>query len=687
MRTLGVIDRLLQSQRGDLFPWVPVLFGTGIGMFFALRFEPEAIQYFGLTSIAVVSLLLLWRGDRQDGVVFLGWAILLIVLGFAAAGWRANSVAAPVLQFRYYGPVEGRVVAVDRSARDRLRITLDRLRLARFDPDQVPRHVRLSLPDDEPVPDIGDRVMTTAHLMPPQGPVEPYGFDFRRHAWFQRLGAVGYTRVPVLTIRPNATELPVEQLRQMLSSGIRVRMPDTTGGFAAAITTGDRSGIPQTALTALRASNLAHLLAISGLHMGLLASVVFGGLRLLIAFAPALAQRCEAKKLAAVGALLAASGYLLLSGMQVASTRAYIMVAMMLGAVLVDRRALSLRAVALAAMVILILRPESLLGPGFQMSFAATTALVVVFGSLRYNISPYGPRWLRLVTGVVLSSLVAGVATAPFGAAHFNMLSHYGLLANVLAVPVMGLVVVPAAVLALCLVPFGAEVLGLSLMDLGIRWILFVANWVASLEGAQGAVSMPPATILPLITLGGALLALWRGRLRWCGLPVIVMAGWLWNAHERPEVLIAPNGGIVGVMTPEGRALSRAKGHGYAAERWAENDGSLRSQADSASLWQKVETDDAYPEGGKSVTAQIGKSDQLLIHLIGKASAEAMTDCAAGDVIVSAKSINPEGGCQVFDLDILRAIGSVQMQADGRWVSARDVVGDRFWSRNDGPVR
>ncbi|AUQ74246.1 ComEC/Rec2 family competence protein [Phaeobacter piscinae] len=679
MRALGVLDGLLQSQRGDLFPWVPVLFGVGVGLFFSLRVEPGLAHYLWGAGIACAALAMLWRGDRQDTVVFLGWILLLVALGFAVAGMRAHAVGAPVLQYRSYGAVEGRVIAIDRSARDRLRITLDQPFLDRISPDQTPARVRLSLPDGAAVPRIGDRVMTTAHLMPPQGPVEPHGFDFRRHAWFQQLGAVGYTRVPVLIINRSPRDLPVEQLRQRLSTGIRSQMPVATGGFASAITTGDRSAIPQAALEVLRASNLAHLLAISGLHMGLLAGVVFGGLRLLLALTPAVAQRVDTKKVAAVGAFLAASAYLLLSGMQVASTRAYIMVAMMLGAVLLDRRALSLRAVALAAMVILLLRPESLLSPGFQMSFAATTALIVIFGGLRDRLTLRSPRWLRMAAGVVLSSLIAGLATAPFGAAHFNMISHYGLLANVLAVPVMGALVVPAAVLALCLAPVGASWIGLALMDLGISWILFVANWVAALDGAQGAVTMPPASVLPLVAFGGLLLGLWRGRLRLLGVPVLIGGAMIWHGSPRPAVLVAPNGGIVGVLTAEGRALSRAKGHGYAAERWTENDGRLQTQEEGAELWPLIAGSEAP---GKSVTAYLAATDQRLTHVIGKAAVEAMTECTAGEVIISAKSVAPVGDCLVFDADALNRLGSVQMDAQGRWISVRDVVGTRLWRRD-----
>ncbi|MCE8459442.1 ComEC/Rec2 family competence protein, partial [Rhodovulum sulfidophilum] len=221
-------------------------------------------------------------------------------------------------------------------------------------------------------------------------------------------------------------------------------------------------------IQALRDSNLAHLLAISGLHMGLLTGVIFAALRFALALWPRLALRLPVKKIAAAGALAVGAVYLALSGGNVATERAFIMVAAVLGAVMADRRALTLRAVALAALIVLVLTPESLTQAGFQMSFAATTALIAVFAALRDR--PEGgwrpPRWAQGVLAVVISSAVAGAATAPFGAAHFNQVSQFGLLANLASVPLMGLLVMPAAVAAACLAPFGLAGLGLEPM----RW-------------------------------------------------------------------------------------------------------------------------------------------------------------------------------------------------------------------------
>lgn len=670
MRVAGAIDHVLLGQRGHLFPWAPVCLALGIGAYFARETEPEPVVYVALCTAGALcaAASLRWPG----GWSALGWAMTLAAAGFCLAGWRAQDVAAPVLGWRYYGPVEGRVVALDRSASDALRVTLDRVRLARVSPARVPGRVRLSLHGPEADLRPGQRIMTTAHLSPPQGPVEPGGFDFRRHAWFQGLGAVGYTRVPVLTAAPaesGGTGLRVFALRMAASARVLDVLPGDVGGFAAAITTGDRSAMGQEALDALRASNLAHLLAISGLHMGLLAGFVFAALRIGFALIPALALRLPVKKIAAVGALVAAAGYLALSGGNVATERAFVMVAVALCAVLVDRRAISLRAVAMAAMIVLALRPEALLGPGFQMSFAATTALVAVFGWLRDAELPQAPSWAKPVLGVVISSAVAGLATAPVGAAHFNTLSHFGLLANLLSVPLMGTLVIPAAVLAALLAPLGAEAVGLTLMGLGLRWILAVAHWVAGLEGAQGHVISPPGVVLPLLALGLLWLILWQGRARLAGLVPAVAAFLLWTAAERPAVLIADTGGIVGVMTGQGRALSKPRGAGFVVKNWLENDGDGADQAMAAARWP----------GEAGSVASFDTGFVKIVHVIGKRGAAAFTGCPEPMLVVASVAMKPQDNCDLYDPVRLRDTGSVAITPQGA-VSATDMAGRRLWN-------
>ena len=674
MRPTGRMAEVMLRQRGHLAGWVPVCLALGIGIYFALRVEPGPGLLLGAAGGGAGAVLLGRRAPEWAAPLFTG--VMLVALGFVLAAGRAHWMAAPVLDWRYYGPVEGRIVALDRSQSDAVRLTLDRVRLRRVAPEETPARVRISLHGDQRgsiAPRPGLRVMTTAHLSPPGGPVEPGGFDFQRHAWFARLGAVGYARVPLLGVAPaeeGRAGLAVFRLRMAISNHIRSILPGDIGGFAAAITTGDRSAIGQNTLEDLRASNLAHLLAISGLHMGLLTGLVFGALRLLLAAMPHTALHWPTRSIAAAGALIAASVYLALSGGNVATERAFVMVAVALGALMIGRRAISLRAVAIAATIVLVLRPEALTGPGFQMSFAATTALVAVFGWLRDARPLKSPGWLRPVGAVVLSSAVAGAATAPIGAAHFNAIAHYGLAANLLSVPLMGVLVIPAALGALALAPFGLDHLGLWLMGLGLRWILGVAEWIAAAEGARGWVAAPGPVVLPMLALGALAVILWQGRLRWSGLLLMAGAIWLWQTTARPAVLISDSGSLSGVMTQEGRALSKPRGAGFVAGNWLENDGDGATQEEAAARWggsMAVAGLPVVPLAGKRAVARFGPCDTPMVIVASAAFTAARSE-----------------GCLIFDPPSLRRTGAVALHDRGnglRVVTARDRAGDRLWSR------
>ncbi|EAQ01502.1 competence protein [Pseudooceanicola batsensis HTCC2597] len=656
----------LLRQRGFLFPWVPVALGIGIGGYFALPVEPGGGAELVLGGLAATAGAAALRGGALSGPVL--WLLAMIAAGGALAAWRAQFVAAPVLEWRYYGPVTGRIVGMDRSASDALRLTLDRVHLADVAPSRTPARVRISLHGDQgaTTPVAGLTVMTTAHLSPPAGPVEPGGFDFQRHAWFARLGAVGYTRVPVVALRPpdpGATR--VFRARMALSDRVRGVLAGDTGAFAAAVMAGDRSGLSREVTETLRRTNLAHLLAISGLHMGLVAGFVYAALRLAGAAVPYTALRWPVRSVAALVAVAAGAGYLMLSGGSIATERAFVMAAVALVALVFDRRAITFRALAMAALVVLVLRPEALLSPGFQMSFAATTALVAVFGGLRGR-ARLRSRLLRGVMAVVVSSSVAGLATAPVGAAHFNTMAHYGLAANLLAVPLMGMLVMPAGVVAVVLMPLGLEALALTVMGWGLDVILFIARTVASWPGAVGHVPAPGEWVLPLFAAGGLSLALWQGPLRWLGLVPLLVAGGLWTQVDRPGILIDDRGALVGVLGENGRALSRAKGAGFVAQVWLENDGSGREQAAAAALW---------PAQGR------------VRHLTGKRRAEAAT-CAQGEILVLNHDPPGDPGCEVFSPRRLHGLGAVAITRDATGLhirSARAVAGRRLW--NDAEIR
>ena len=701
---LGGLSALGHAQRGALMPWSAVMLGLGVALYFALPQEPGPVGY-GVTAallVAGVAVAVIWRA----GIGPLGVGVAMVALGVLAAGHRAHGVAGPVLDFRYYGAIEGRVVGVDRSASDVTRLTLDQVRLEDMAPERTPLRVRVALHGDAAgsAPEPGSIVMVTGHLSAPSGPAEPGGFDFQRHSYFLSLGGVGYTRTPLMLLEVRAAGAArLFHLRMRLSAAIQDRIAGQPGAFAAAVLTGDRSGLEAGPTQAMRDANIAHLLAISGLHMGLLTGFVYAALRLGLALIPVLALRYPIRKWAALGALLAGAFYLALSGGNVATERAFVQAAVMFAAVLLDRRAITLRSVAIAAIIVLLNRPETLMSPGFQMSFAATAALVGAFGLLRtLRLGAAWPSWAKAVLMLVVSSVVAGAATAPFAAAHFNQFPVYGLFANLLTVPVMGSVIMPGAVVATLLTPIGLAGPVWFVMEWALIWILGVAEWVAAWPGAVAAVPTPPGWMLGVVTMGGLVVLLWQGRARWLGALPIVVALINWQGEGRPVVLVSDSGGMVGILSPEGRALSRPRGDGFVAGVWLENDGDRVAQDGAAArdLWRA--------EGAGRASDLAGLR---IWHATGRTGAEAAAQaCATHDVVILSEpapapvpvtaiaallqprmtlaghlpvTLYPDAGCLVFDGPLLAQTGALAItHRQGALIvtSARMHQGDRLWS-------
>ncbi|MDO5658828.1 MAG: ComEC/Rec2 family competence protein [Paracoccus sp. (in: a-proteobacteria)] len=689
------VRRRSMGLRAGLVPWLPVWMGCGIALWFWLPQDPGRGAYLlaaclGLTGLA----LWFWpAGFARDEPRIWGIALAVMMAGFGLSGLRAHQVAAPVLEWRYYGPIEGRVVEIDRSGRDRLRMVLDHVRLGTYGPHETPRKVRLSLMSDQIPPEPGARVMLTGHLGPPPGPAEPGGFDFRRQAYFQGLGAVGYVRTPIM--RAGETDpgrlMALHRLRMAMSQAMQDHIPGQPGAVASALITGDRSGISPHSHEVMRGSNLSHLIAISGLHMSMVTGFVFAGLRVLLTALEALALwrgrafRWQGRKIAAVGALLAAALYLVVSGASLATERAFIMVSVMLVAILADRRAISLRSIAVAAVIILAASPEALFAPGFQMSFAATAALILSVGPWN-RISPYVPVLLRPFTMLLVSSLIAGFATAPIAAAHFSRMAQYGLLANMLVVPAMGSFIMPAGVIAALVAPLGLSWIPLWVMGWGCWWILTIGEWVAGLKGAVTPIPAAPDFVLGLMVLGTAIAVLIpsggdrRGlRLRvGGGLALIALSFALWIAAPRPGLLIAPEGEAVALITPEGRVPSKPRGGSFAVSRWLLDDGDLAEQEEAAArpLWHGAQ---------RERRASWADAGLEIVHLNGRGSAErAPSECREGVILIVDDAVRDLAGpCLLFDTTRLSQTGAVALDWRGGLVmrSEADLSAGRAWGK------
>ncbi len=538
--------------------WLPALMGAGIAVYFALPLEPPL--WLG-PAAALTALVLAWGTRGRPTLPLALIAAGAVALGFAAAEVRSARVAAPVLQ-RPVGPVAvtGRVVAAEPEPRG-ARLTLDRVRIGRLAARDTPARIRVRVlaGADGIVP--GDRVTMHAKLSPPAGPAAPGAFDFARRAWFQRLGAVGFAYGrPTIVARGDGGGFGVWLARRRAAATARVRaaLAGDTGAMATALMTGERGAISERTLAAMRNSGLAHLLAISGLHMGLVAGIVFFFVRLALAAIPSLALRRPIKKWAAAAALAGAAFYLAISGATVPTQRAFVMVAIVLLAVQLDRAAISMRLVAWAAAVVLATAPELLTGPSFQMSFAAVIALIATYEAASGGLGQWraGGGWERraavYLAGVLLSSAVATAATAPFAAYHFNRLALYGLAANLAAVPLTALWIMPWAMAAFLLMPLGLEHLALVPMGWGVDGVIHVARTVAGWPGAVILVKAMPTSALALVAAGGLWLCLWRGRLRAGGLAGIVLGVAFAVTARPPDLLVDASGKLVGLRGADG---------------------------------------------------------------------------------------------------------------------------------------
>ncbi|MGH6718285.1 MAG: ComEC/Rec2 family competence protein [Alphaproteobacteria bacterium] len=681
----GVFMAALAAERDRWALWLPVGLGVGVGVYFALPVEPAPWPAPLACAVLVAVMVAGWA---RAPVRLAACGGLVVALGFAVAQGRVAVVDAPVVaESSRPAWVEGRVVHAE-PWRSGVRLVLDRLDIERLKPSQTPARVRVVAMGWHELPAPGTRVELLARLGPPAGPAAPGAFDFARYAYFERLGGTGFAYGAGSILAPPERDglgWYLSTTRHDLSERIRGAVPGTTGAVAAALLTGERAAIPESINDAMRDSGLYHLLSISGLHLSLVAGIVFFVARAGLALIEPVAVRYPIKKWAAVAALAATALYLGLSGMAVPTLRAFLMTTVALTAILLDRSPFSMRLVAVAAAVLLLAQPDSLLGASFQLSFAAVVALIAVFEEARdrrwfaVGERGFGRRVTVYLAGVALTSLVAGTATAPFAAYHFDRFATWGVAGNLAAVPITGVWVMPWGLAALVLAPVGLERLALVPMGWGIDVILAVARFVAAWPGAALVVPSAPFASLLGVTAGGLWLTLWRGRVRWLGAVGFVVAGLMWAVDPPPDMLIEETGKIVAARGPDDQwAVSSRRKARFVAETWLRQAGETAwarwPRAGEANGW--IACDDAtcvYTRNGRSV-AIVG--DPSVLDGV----------CPVADVLIvpGRSGVDCPGVGLIIDRTRLARLGAHALWLGGgevRVATVAETLGDRPWTR------
>ena len=669
--------------------WLPVFFGAGIGVYFALPAEPPpwlgAVVFAGTLALGVAA-------RRWVAQVLIMAALGTAAAGFTVVQWRTQVVAAPMLTERL-GPVRlsGRVAAVE-TRPSGARVTLERPRISRLAPALTPERVRVRLAGRQPELAPGDWVSLRAIVAPPPAPAAPGAFDFQRRSFFMGLGGVGFALgSATITTKGGAgafdtLALAIARVRQNISRVVMSSIDGAPSTVAAALMTGQRGAIPPSVMSAFRDSGLAHLLAISGLHIGLVAGIIFIALRGALALVPALALVHPIKKWAAVAAIAGAFAYTVVAGATVPTQRAFLMIGLVLMAVLFDRRGLSMRLVAWAAFVVLLLSPESLLGASFQLSFAAVIALIAAYEALRerrrYIEGQGAAVWRRVflyIGGVALTTLIAGSVTAPFAVYHFNRFAAFGLAANLIAVPVTALWIMPWAVAAFLLMPFGMEAVALTPMGWGTGVVIAVAEAVAAWPGAVTLLPAMPEWGLVVMVVGGLWLCLWRRPWRLWGAAGVAVGVLSILMVRPPDILIDGAGRLLAVRTEDGLlAISSRKAARFNREVWLRRAG----QEEAPPLWPKD-----GDGGGRMACDALGciyRAKGHVVSLVRRAEALG-EDCWSADVVVSVVPVRapcPSAHTVIDRFDLWREGGHAVWMDEGgrvRVESVNESRGRRPW--------
>lgn len=550
-------------------------FVLGAGLYMYLPIEPD--QWMAVAG--VLAALAVFGFVRN--VAWARWPsiwLLVATIGFAWAMAHAEWAAAPRLEREGAGVLTGRISWIEIGPK-RQRLTLEQASFETRGQDIQLDRARFTLRNAAELA-IGDRVAARVVLRPPGAPVAPGAFDFRRDAYFQGLGGVGFAIGPVSVLASSGDGGWFAAARVGFRAQVYAALPDRPdlAGVVAALTVGDRSGVVDEDREALRASGLAHLLAISGLHLGMAATSVFLALRLLFALPHGFALRFPAHKVAAAAAILAAAAYLGISGAAPPAERAFVTVVAVMIAVMTDRLRSGLWFVAWAAIIVAAASPDVVVGPSFQLSFAAVIGIVAAFDAWVARprdrdarpLEALGPvRPLVIYAGGILgASLIATLATAPLAVAHFQQAPLFGVFANLAAMPAMAFVIMPMAIIAALLAPFDAAGPALIAMGVGVDFVLAVAHEVASWSGGVVRSPSPPDWTAGAFLLGLALIAGLRGWPRLIGLigPAAGVAAML--AATPPDVLLNAEGRLAAVRVGDTLYASTLRRGAFELEAW-----------------------------------------------------------------------------------------------------------------------
>jgi competence protein ComEC len=680
-------DAALARAGFDRGPWLAIAFAGGIALWFWLSGPVQWVLATALFVLAAVGAVALWKGE--EGRAHLLAAVVAVgVLGAAGLGiaWTRSELAgAEALARAMSATIEGRVLErIEQPAEGRVRLVL----ATREPGGELAIKVRVNVPLDRDRPGLteGALVRLQARLMPPASPMLPGGYDFARAAWFEGLAATGSVQGELELIEPGAGGAMLPSLQRHLSEHIRSRLGGSPGAIAAAFASGDRGAIAPDDEDAMRDSGLTHLLSVSGLHVSAVVAVAYFLAIKLLALWPWLALRVRLPLIAAGVAALAGVAYTLLTGAQVPTVRSCVGAVLVLIALVLGREPLSLRLVAVGAMVVLLLWPEALVGPSFQMSFAAVIAIVALAGAapVREFLAPREEGWIawlgRRAAMLLLTGVVIELALMPIVLFHFHRAGLYGALANVVAIPLVTFVSMPLIALALLLDAGGAGGPAWWLAGQSLELLLSIAHFTADQPGAVRLMPQMSGLAFALFVAGGLWLAMWRGWARFAGLLPVAVATGLLIATPMPDLLVSGDGRHVGIIRGDRLLVLRETKSEFTRENLLELAG-VSGEPLALAEWPDARCSRdfcvvAIERGGRTWQVLMSRNRQVVAE---RALAAA---CERADIVVSERWLPASCRPRWLKADgrMLAESGGLAIVLDGQRVArVADSQGEHGW--------
>ncbi|CAK8163082.1 competence protein ComEC [Candidatus Xenohaliotis californiensis] len=546
-----------KSKYNNTIPLIAISIAAGACTYFTLPTEPNKTIILYLIAIIIFGLVVRPYGSKIS-ICLITFSIEIIIATFRTQYIATNNIIHKKI---FISDCYAKISNIDHYHNHKKII----IKIINNTDPKIPKRARITIRQKIEQLKIGDTIKASIMLLPPQPNNYPGSYNFRMFAYFSGIGAVGYTTNTPTRIDYNKHSSIVNQLREKISNHLHATMPKETAAIASTLVVGKKSRVDHKTKEVINKAGLSHLLAISGLHMAMISTFSFYCIRTIMSFSIFLSVTCNTKKFSALLSAIISLIYLALSGNSISAQRAFTVSLLFYIAIIFDRCSNGKNSTMLSAIVILLITPESLLHPSFQLSFAAVCAILTTHNIL----SNYTKNIFIKPIKTLINSTTITIATAPYLIYHFNQISISGIFANILAIPLTSFVIMPAVMSTVLLGWFSvlsnttAYIAHISIMML-IKIAKYNSGW--------GIIKLPdmPTSSMTIASIAIIWIFITNKLNKIYAIIPFITAILLWINNEKPDILLYGNNIVANVENNEKPLLIKGKVNSYTITTWSQ---------------------------------------------------------------------------------------------------------------------